>query len=124
MNCVFWSIGVVSLQGMGTSFRCPPVLLNCYLCPRTELLPMCLDCTDTMAMTPCPSCAAADAPRAHRGAGRATAQTLWPCEHPRQPYESWWSLRRATCQWIADRFFRAPGPQRLPLADGTSQFTD
>jgi hypothetical protein len=45
MNCVFWSIGVVSLQGMGHLLRRPSVLLHCHLCPRTELLPMCLDRT-------------------------------------------------------------------------------
>src|SRR5208283_3413986 len=27
----------------------------------------------------------------------ARGQRLWPFAHLRQPYESWWSIRRATC---------------------------
>jgi hypothetical protein len=32
-NCRRWSIGVVSLQGMGTSRRCPNTGCECYRCP-------------------------------------------------------------------------------------------
>ena len=49
--------------------------------------------------------AAACVPRAHHGPGPGTEQTLWPFEHPRQPDESWWSIRRGTDQWRAGRFF-------------------
>ncbi len=49
--------------------------------------------------------AAACAPRAHRGLGPETGQTLGPFEHPRQPDESWSSIRRGTGQWLAGRFF-------------------
>src|ERR1039458_9602437 len=31
---------------------------------------------------------------------------LWPFEHLRQPYESWWSIRPATCRWPVVRFFQ------------------
>jgi hypothetical protein len=51
------------------------------------------------------SVAGAFAPRMHRGPGRGTGQTLWPFEHPRQPDESWSSIRRGTGQWPAGRFF-------------------
>ena len=51
------------------------------------------------------SVAVAVAPRVHRGLGRGTGQTLWPFEHPRQPDESWSSIRRGTGQWLAGRFF-------------------
>ena len=53
----------------------------------------------------CPACAGACAPRARRGPGRVTAQMVWPFEHPRHPYESWWSIRRGTCRWLAGRCF-------------------
>jgi len=49
--------------------------------------------------------AAAYVPRAHHGLGLGTGQTLWPFEHPRQPDESWWSIRPGTDQWLAGRFF-------------------
>src|ERR1035437_1923553 len=42
---------------------------------------------------------------AHRGRGRETTRTLWPFEHPRQPYESWYSIRRGIFQWLVVRFF-------------------
>ncbi len=41
----FWSIGDVSLQGMGHLLRCPLVWMFCYPCPWTKLLPMCPDRT-------------------------------------------------------------------------------
>ena len=35
---------------------------------------------------------------ARRGPGPGRASTLWRFEHPRQPYESWWSSRPGTCR--------------------------
>ena len=36
---------------------------------------------------------------ARRGPGPGRARTLWRFEHPRQPYESWWSNRRLPMDW-------------------------
>src|SRR5664280_3580769 len=41
----------------------------------------------------------------HRRLAPARGQRLSPFAHLRQPYESWWSIRRATCRWLAVRFF-------------------
>ena len=67
------------------------------------------------------SVAATFAPRAHRGPGPGTGQTLWPFEHPRQPDESWSSIRRGTGQWLAGGFFYRPRAIRMDLDDGTVQ---
>ena len=45
----------------------------------------------------------------------ATVRRLWPFEHPRQPYESWWSNRHETFRWPAGRFFSAPVPSGCTL---------
>src|SRR5437867_7381890 len=52
MNCVFWSIGVVWLQGIGHLLWCPHSSHDCYRCPWTKLLPMCPDRTRTPSNPP------------------------------------------------------------------------
>jgi hypothetical protein len=42
---------------------------------------------------------------ADRSRDQAKEQKLQPFEHPRQPYESWYSIRRGICRWPAVRFF-------------------
>jgi hypothetical protein len=74
-----------------------------------------------MAWAPCPDGAAACALQARRGFGPMIAQTLWPLKHPRQPYESYWSIRRRTCQWLGRRFLRARGPVGRHLHDSAVQ---
>src|SRR5258705_5159021 len=72
--------------------------------------------TDGHPHTPCPSAGAvADqaaqgfvarlALGAHHRPGREKARTLWLFEHPRQPYESWWSIRLGIFRWLEVRFF-------------------
>ena len=41
----------------------------------------------------------------HRRLGPAKARRLWPFAHSRQPYESWWSIRRGIFRWPGGRFF-------------------
>src|SRR5947207_12445577 len=47
MNCVRWSMGDVSLHGIGTSLV-PCQSLGCHPCRWTKLLPMCPDRTATL----------------------------------------------------------------------------
>nr|AAC18421.1 P38K [Pseudomonas putida] len=46
---------------------------------------------------------------------QARAKTSRPFEHPRQPYESWCSIRLGTFRWTADLFFSAPVPSGWTL---------
>ena len=50
------------------------------------------------------------APLAHQLLGQKTGRTLWLFEHPRQPYESWWSIHLGIFRWLEVRFFNAPVP--------------
>src|ERR1035441_4928375 len=56
-----------------------------------------------------PTLQAAVVPEGHRDRCQPTGKKLWPFEHPRQPYESWCSIRRGICQWPAVRFFQRAG---------------
>ena len=60
-------------------------------------------------------------PRAPRGPGQGTGQTLEQFEHPRQPDESWASIHRGTGQWLAGRFFIHPRAIWMDLDDGPVQ---
>jgi len=52
--------------------------------------------------------AAMHVPSGHHPPPQRTAQTLWLFEHPRQPYESWWSIRRGIFRSLEGGFFKAP----------------
>src|SRR5215469_13253326 len=49
--------------------------------------------------------AAVAAPPEHRALLPPTSRKLLPFEHSRQPDEFWCSIPRATCRWLAVRFF-------------------
>ena len=61
--------------------------------------------------------------RRRRRPGPAREQKLWPFEHPRQPDESWWSIRHGISRWPAVRFFKAPVPSGCTLTRVESSFT-
>ena len=55
------------------------------------------------------------APPAHREPVPVRGRTSRLFEHPRQPYESWWSNRPGTCRWTGVRFFYRTGPIGMDL---------
>src|ERR1017187_9966583 len=57
----------------------------------------------------------------HRDRCPETTRRLWPFEHPRQPDESWCSIRRGTFRWPVVRFFNAPVPSGCTFTEVESK---
>ena len=55
------------------------------------------------------------------GPARATGRRSAPFLPSRQPDESWWSSRRATCRWLAGGFLESARPIGVDLHAGAAQ---
>ena len=71
--------------------------------------------TGTGSAPPTPGPPTVCAPPAHRGPVPVRGRTSRLFEHPRQPYESWWSSHPGTCRWTEVRFFKRTGPIGMNL---------
>ena len=77
--------------------------------------------SNMVSVTGIPGFGAACVHAGRRGPARATEKTSLRFEHPRQPYESWWSTHPATCRSIGVPLFQRPCIIGMDLHNGAVQ---